>query len=176
MRRIAQAGLAGILTLGAAVGGAQALSPVQAGAGSFPNAAERTLLTHISSSFRSSCVRSTPANVAPRSTASVFCRPPGGVSVYYESFGSRGTALGYYDSVLRQQRIARLTRGDCARGQRMEGTWSRQTGRVVCFKESGRAFQVWTHTRLRIVTTGIRRDGSSARLHTFFLSAASGPS
>jgi hypothetical protein len=173
VNRIAQAGLVAALAVGSVVGTAQAAQTSHGSA--TPTAAERALLSHIPTPLRGTCIR-TPASARARAAvASVLCRPNNRTLAYYESFRTQAATLAYYDAFRTTGRVARNQRGDCNVGRPHEGTWNRGTGRVVCFKRGGKAYQIWTHNRLRIAATAIRSDGNARALNTFWASAQSGP-
>jgi hypothetical protein len=121
----------------------------------FPTARERALIAHLPRAVRASCERTDAGAQAPNSITSVYCRLKGR-GVYYEQFSGLAPMQEYYEGKLRLHDIKRDT-GSCETRENSEGTYSQgregTVGRITCYRVSGTPWIVWTHNRLRVVST-----------------------
>jgi predicted Ser/Thr protein kinase len=120
----------------------------------FPTARERVLISHLPRAVRASCERTDEAAQAPKSITSVYCRLRGR-GIYYEQFSGTAPMQAYYEGKLRLHDIKRDS-GSCESKEDSEGTYNQggaTVGRITCYRVSGTPWIVWTHTKLRVVST-----------------------
>jgi hypothetical protein len=120
----------------------------------FPTARESVLISHLPRAVRASCERTDEAAQAPSSITSVYCRLRGR-GIYYEQFSGLAPMQSYYEGKLRLHHIKRDS-GSCENRENSEGTYNQgggTVGRITCYRVSGSPWIVWTHNKLRVVST-----------------------
>ncbi|HET7676820.1 MAG TPA: hypothetical protein VFK38_03135 [Candidatus Limnocylindrales bacterium] len=151
---------------------ATAIGGGSAGGETFPNEAERALLSHVPPAIAAGCERAAEAPTG--ALASVECRSGSGAgSVAYSAFADRAAMDAVYDASL-SNHAAETTGESCQTGP-AKGPWSIQGtvyGRLACYPVQNAGFIIWTDERLSIYSSALRADHDWGALYRFWANEA----
>jgi hypothetical protein len=138
----------------------------------FPIAKEADLLLHVPKDFRTTCRRAT--SPPPQADAVVACTPSTSVnSVWYYVFSTTDKMYGWYFGLVDEKSIAHGS-GDCKKDQVAESTYTREkntVGHLVCYREGGKSYILWTYDKLAIAGAAYRNDLNDATLYQWWTTA-----